>query len=78
MRNDDQSIFYSISELKTPGLYEIHSTGDPIKFFGYILVSDTGKLYDYETKHPYSQMDIINIGNWEENSYQQCFYKKVN
>jgi hypothetical protein len=44
-----QTIFYSIFDL-IPGIYEVHSTGEATKYFGHVLVSDTYKLYDYETK----------------------------
>lgn len=72
-----QTIFYSIFDL-IPGIYEIHSTGEATKYFGHVLVSDTYKLYDYETKQPYSENDLINIGHWENENYNQCFYVKIN
>ncbi len=73
---NNQTIFYHIFDL-TPGIYEIHSTGEPDKSFGILQVSDNGNIYDYETKQPYTQLEVISIAHWEEDNYQNGYYLKI-
>ena len=74
---NNQTIFYHIFDL-TPGIYEIHSTGKKDEIQGVIQVSDTGKVYDYETKTLIDYNTLLNISQWEDDTYEKCFYKKLN
>lgn len=74
---NNQTIFYHIFEL-TPGIYEIHSTGKEDENQGIIQVSNTGKVYDYETKTLIDYNTLLNISQWEDDTYEKCFYKKLN
>lgn len=74
---NNQTIFYHIFDLTT-GIYEIHSTGKEDKTQGIIQVSDTGKVYDYETKTLIDYNTLLNISQWEDDTYEKCFYKKLN
>lgn len=74
---NNQTIFYHIFDL-TSGIYEIHSTGKEDETQGIIQVSDTGKVYDYETKTLIDYNTLLNIYQWEDDTYEKCFYKKLN
>lgn len=74
---NNQTIFYHIFDL-TPGIYEIHSTGKQHEIQGMLQVSDTGKVYDYETKTLIDYKTLMNISQWEHDTYEKCFYKKLN
>lgn len=74
---NNQTIFYHIFDL-TPWIYEIHSTGKQDEIQGMLQVSDTGKVYDYETKTLIDYNTLLNISQWEDDTYEKCFYKKLN
>lgn len=74
---NNQTIFYHIFDL-TPGVYEIHSTGKEDEIQGIIQVSNTGKVYDFETKTLIDYNTLLNISQWEDDTYEKGFYKKLN
>ena len=74
---NNQTIFYHIFDL-IPGIYEIHSTGKEDENQGIIQVSNTGKVYDYETKTLIDYNTLLNISQWEDDTYEKGFYKKLN
>lgn len=74
---NNQTIFYHIFDLTT-GIYEIHSTGKEDEIQGIIQVSNTGKVYDFETKTLIDYNTLLNISQWEDDTYEKGFYKKLN